>query len=176
MNIKILEDYPDIKIEYLEYLRKWNRIFWLYEWCDNEKIEAIIIRSWIKVDRKLLEEYSNLKFVCRVWVWLDNIDLKECKKREIKVINTPSANADSVADLVIWGILNLSRNLSIWYQWIENRFEYMWREITWKTVSIVWFGNIWKKVYSRLKWFWVKEFFIYDPFINSEEIEKYVKK
>ena len=172
MNIKILEDYPEIKIEYLDYLRKWNKIFWLYEWCDNEKIEAIIIRSWVNVDRKLLNEYINLKFVCRVWVWLENIDLDECKKRDIKVINTPWVNADSVADLVVWGILNLSRNLNNWYSGIENRFEYMWREITWKTVSIIWFWNIWKKVYSRLKWFWVKEFLIYDPHKSREEIEK----
>jgi len=173
MNIKLLEDFPEIKIEYLDYLKKWNKIIWVDEWCDNSSIEAIIIRSWIKVDRKLLWEYPNLKYVCRIWVWLDNIDLDECKKRSIEVLNTPWANADSVADLVIWWILNLSRNLNNWYAWIENRFEYMWREISWKTVSIVWFWNIWKKVYSRLKWFWVKEFIIYDPFISSEDIEKF---
>jgi len=171
MNIKLLEDYPEIKLEYLEYLKKWNKIFWLSELSDNQKIDVIIIRSWIKVDRKLLLEYSNLKFVCRIWVWLDNIDLEECRKRNIKVLNTPWANSDSVADLVISGILNLSRKLNFWFEWLENRFEYMWKEISWKTISIIWFGNIWKKVYSRLKWFWVKNFLIYDPFISKEEIE-----
>jgi D-3-phosphoglycerate dehydrogenase len=171
MNIKLLEDYPEIKLEYLDYLKKWNKIFWFNDSCDNEKIDVIIIRSWLKVDRKLLWEYINLKFVCRVWVWLDNIDLEECEKRDIKVLNTPWANADSVADLVVAGILNLSRKLNFWFEWLENRFEYMWKEISWKTVSIIWFGNIWKKVYSRLKWFWVKNFLIYDPFINKEDIE-----
>jgi len=173
MNIKLLEDYPEIKIEYLEYLKKENKFFWFNDICNNEKIEAIIIRSWIKVDRKLLSEYSNLKFVCRIWVWLENIDLKECEKRNIKVLNTPWANANSVADLVIGGLLNLSRRLNIWYEWIENRFAYMWNEIAWKTVSIVWFWNIWKKVYSRLKGFWVKNFLIYDPFIGAKDIEEY---
>lgn len=173
MNIKLLEDYPEIKLEYLDYLKKWNKIFWFNDSCDNEKIDVIIIRSWLKVDRKLLWEYINLKFVCRVWVWLDNIDLEECSKRDIKVLNTPWANADSVADLVVAGILNLSRKLNFWFEWLENRFEYMWKEISWKTVSIIWFGNIWKKVYSRLKWFWVKNFLIYDPFINAEDIEKF---
>lgn len=173
MNIKILEDFPEIKLDYLEYLKKENNIFAFNKTCNNSKIEVIIIRSNIKVDRKLLDIYPILKFVCRVWVWLDNIDLEECKKRDIKVLNTPWANADSVADLVIAWLLNLSRKLSIWYEWIENRFTYMWSEISWKTASIVWFWNIGRKVYSRLKWFWIKQFNIYDPFISKEDIEKY---
>jgi len=173
MNIKILEDYPEIKIEYLDYLKKWNKIYWFDDNVDFDKVDVIIIRSFVKVNRKLLWEYPNLKCVCRVWVWLENIDVDECNKRNIKVLNTPWANADSVADLVIWGILNITRKLNYWYEWIENRFAYMWPEITWKTVSIFWFGNIWKKVYSRLKGFWVKEFLIYDPFIEKEEIEEF---
>ncbi len=173
MNIKLLEDYPEIKIELLDYLKKWNKIYKFWELCDNDKIDVIIIRTAVKIDRKLLWEYKNLKYACRVWVWLDNIDLDECEKRKIKVLNTPWANADSVADLVIVWILNLSRKLNYWYEWIENRFAYMWNEISWKTVSIVWFWNIWKKVYSRLKWFWVKQFLIYDPFLSVEDIEKF---
>ena len=173
MNILLLEDYPEIKLEYLDYLKKWNKILWLNDKYENEKIDVIIVRSLVKVNKKLLDEYSSLKYVCRVWVWLDNIDLEECKNRDIKVLNTPLANADSVADLVIWWILELSRNIMYWYEWIENRFDYMGREITGKIVSIIWFWNIWKKVYSRLKWFWVKEFLIYDPFISKEEVEKF---
>ncbi len=173
MNIKILEDYPEIKIEFLNYLKKWNKIYKFWQDCDNEKIDVIIIRSNVKVNRKLLAEYKNLKYICRVWVWLDNIDLEECKKRKIKVLNTPWANADSVADLVIAWILNLFRKLDYWYEWIENRFAYMWNEISWKIVSIIGFWNIWKKVYSRLKWFWVKQFLIYDPFLSIEDIEKF---
>jgi len=173
MKIKILEDSPEIKIEYLEYLKKWNKLFWFHNDCLNTEIEAIIIRSWIKADRKLLWEYKNLKYVMRVGVWLDNIDIEECKKRDIKVINTPWANADSVADLVVWWILNTTRKLNYGYEWIENRFAYMWPSISWKTVSIFWFWNIWKKVYSRLKWFGIKEFLIYDPFLKTEDIEQF---
>lgn len=172
MNIKLLEGFPEIKIEYLDYLKNWNRIYTFNDICKTEKIDVIIIRSWVNVDKKLLEKYFNLKYVCRVWVWLENIDLDECNKRDIKVLNTPGANADSVADLVLAGLLNLSRNFGLWYEWIENRFAYMGNEISWKTVSIIWFWNIWRKVYSRLKWFWVKKFLIYDPFINTEDIEK----
>jgi D-3-phosphoglycerate dehydrogenase len=53
------------------------------------------------VDKDFLDKYKNLKIVARVGVGLDKIDLEECKKRNIKVLNTPLANADSVADLVL---------------------------------------------------------------------------
>ena len=71
--------------------------------CDNvsEEINVIIIRSKIIVNSESLDNFSNLKFVARVGVGLDKVDLKECKKRNIKVLNTPLANADSVADLVL---------------------------------------------------------------------------
>jgi D-3-phosphoglycerate dehydrogenase len=173
MNIKILEDYPEIKIEFLDYLKKWNKLYWFNDFIESDKVDVIIIRSNIIINRKILVEYSSLKYICRVWVWMDNIDLDECNRRNIKVLNTPWANADSVADLVIWWILNITRKLNYWYEWIENRFAYMWPWITWKTVSIFWFWNIWKKVYSRLKWFWIKKFLIYDPFLTKDEIEGY---
>jgi D-3-phosphoglycerate dehydrogenase len=68
---------------------------------NDEEIEVVIIRSKTFVDKDFLDKYKNLKIVARVGVGLDKIDLEECKKRNIKVLNTPLANADSVADLVL---------------------------------------------------------------------------
>jgi len=107
MKILILEKYPEIKKEYLDYLEKNNQIFSPHqtspkgEEFKNEQIEVVIIRSNTKVNSDFLNKYSSLKFVARVWVGLDKIDLEECKKRNIKVLNTPGANASSVADLVL---------------------------------------------------------------------------
>jgi D-3-phosphoglycerate dehydrogenase len=133
---------------------------------------VIIIRSNISVDKNVLDDYPNLKFIARVWVGLDKIDLNECKNRNIKVLNTPWMNADSVADLVLAWALNMARNLNKWFEWIENRFEYMGYEFWQKSVWIIWFWNIWKKVYDRFKAFWVKKFFIFDPFLSKEDVEK----
>ena len=172
MKILLLESYPEIKKEYLKYLEKNNEIFELNDNFKPSEIDVIIIRSKIKVDKKLLDNYPNLKYVARVGVWLDKVDLQECKKRWIQVLNTPGANADSVADLVLWWILNLLRNLNYWFRGLENRFDYLWEELNSKSIWIVWFGNIWRKIYKRAKAFWVSKFYIFDPFLKKEDVEK----
>lgn len=172
MKILLLETYPEIKREYLDYLEKDNEFFEIWDEYSDTDINVIIVRSKIKVDSKLLDKYKKLKFVARVWVGLDKIDLKECEKRWVKVLNTPWANSDSVADLVLAWILNLNRKLYFDFEWIEKRYDYMWFELSSRKVSIVWFWNIGKKIYSRLKSFWVKKFLIYDPFISKEKIEE----
>ena len=173
MNILILENIKQIKDKHLKYLLKSHNLFRLWDFYSDDKIDVIIIRSWVVVNKELLEKYINLKYVARVWVGLDKIDLELCEDKWIKVINTPLANMDSVADLVLAWILNLSRKIYLNDINIENRFNYMWRELNNSIVWIIWFGNIWKKVYERLLWFWVKNFLIYDPFIIKENIEQY---
>lgn len=178
MNILLLEKYPEIKKEYLDYLKKNNQIFDIKDNFKNENIDVIIIRSKIVVNSELLDKYSNLKFVARIWVGLDKIDLEECKKRDIKVLNTPWANANAVADLVLAWVLNLARNLNLGMyleseneRFIDDRFEYMWFELTNKYIWIIGFWNIWRKIYERFKVFWVKKFYIFDPFLKREDVE-----
>jgi len=120
----------------------------------------------------LVFEIFEKKFIARVWVGLDKVDLEETKKRNIKVLNTPWANANSVADLVLAGILSMTRNLQKGFLWLEKRFDYMWEELFNKSVWIVGFWNIWKKVYNRFKAFWVEKFYIFDPFLKKEDVEK----
>jgi len=172
MKILLLEDSQEIKIEYLKYLEKNNKIIQFWEEYKSSEIDVIIIRSKIKVNTELLDIFSNLKVIARVWVGLDKVDTEECKKRNIKILNTPWVNADSVADLVLAWTLTLTRKLNKTFSWIENRFEYMWNQISEKFVWIIGFWNIWKKVYNRLKSFWVKKFYIFDPFLKKEEVEK----
>ncbi len=170
--ILLLESYPEIKREYLDYLEKNNNLFEIGDNYKNEEIDVLIIRSKIKVDCELLNKYPNLKFVARVWVGLDKINLEECRKRWIKVLNTPWANANAVADLVLAWVLNLARNLNKGFQWMENRYEYMGFELRNKSVWIIGFWNIWRKIYDRFKAFWIKKFYIFDPFLKKEDVEK----
>lgn len=174
MLILLLENEPEIKERYLGYLNtKDNKIVKIWDKYDEEKVDVIVIRSNIDVNNSMLDRYKNLKHICRVGVWLDKIDIKECMKRWIEIYNTPWANADSVADLVLSWTLNLSRNIRGIFDGIENRFSYMWRELNQRIVGIFWFWNIWKKVYERLKWFGVKNFLIYDPFLKKSDVEKF---
>ncbi|MDD5212862.1 MAG: NAD(P)-dependent oxidoreductase [Candidatus Gracilibacteria bacterium] len=171
----ILENENEIKSEYLSYLKSDGHIIKDFNSdMDNSLVDAIIIRSKITVDSHLLDSYPNLKYVCRVGVGLDKIDLPECTKRGIKVINTPGANSASVADLVIWGILSLLRKTSNKWTSLDDRFQFFGENLENKKIGFIGFGNIAKKLQSRISGFETNEFFFYDPYIDSDvgEVKK----
>ena len=75
-----------------------------------KKFDVIVIKSTVRVDKKFIDKAEKLKIIARAGTGLDNIDIKYCKKRKIKVINTPSLNSNAVADFTVMQILCLVRN------------------------------------------------------------------
>lgn len=179
MNFLILENSQEIKIDYLRYLEEsGHKIYEFWSDVDSDLVDAIIIRSKIVVDSDLLRKFPNLKYVCRVGVWLEKVDLKLCEDRWIKVLNTPGANSWSVADLVVWRILSLLRKTKKSWNSLDDRFLFMWENLENKKIWFIGFGNIAKKVYARLGWFEWNEFCFYDPYISTDEwvVKKIVDK
>lgn len=62
--------------------------------------DALVIRTYTKVDRALLERAPKLRVVGRAGVGLENVDMDACIARGITVLNTPDANSDAVAEYV----------------------------------------------------------------------------
>ncbi len=171
--ILLLEKEPEIKKEYLSYLRDWwFELLDESDDFDNDEIFGLIVRSKVIINESILNKYSNIKFIFRIGVWLDNIDCDLCKERWIKIFNSPGANSDSVADLSIWGTISLMRKIKDIWNIDGDRFDYMGNELWDKNVCMIWFGHVWKKIYQRLVGFGVNKFFIIDPFVNESEIEK----
>ncbi|MGH1338430.1 MAG: D-2-hydroxyacid dehydrogenase [Aureispira sp.] len=73
--------------------------------------DAIIVRSATKVRKALIDQCPNLKVIARGGVGMDNIDVEYARSKGIKVINTPKASSQSVAELVIGHLFVLSRFL-----------------------------------------------------------------
>lgn len=73
--------------------------------------DAIIVRSATKVRKELIDQCPNLKIIARGGVGMDNIDVEYARSKGIKVINTPKASSQSVAELVIGHLFTLSRFL-----------------------------------------------------------------
>ncbi|MHA1592670.1 MAG: 3-phosphoglycerate dehydrogenase, partial [Candidatus Heimdallarchaeaceae archaeon] len=67
--------------------------------------DAIIVRSATKVRGDLFDKAVNLKVIGRAGVGLDNIDMETALARNIKVVNTPAATTNSVAELALTMIL-----------------------------------------------------------------------
>lgn len=73
--------------------------------------DAMVVRSATKVRGELLEKATNLKLIARAGVGIDNIDLERAKEKGIKVVNTPTATTNSVAELALTMILAATRNV-----------------------------------------------------------------
>ncbi|HOP09356.1 MAG TPA: hydroxyacid dehydrogenase [Candidatus Methanofastidiosa archaeon] len=136
-----------------------------------KNFDALVVRSKPKVSRKIIESGKNLKLVARAGVGLDNIDLKACEERGIKVINSPTALSESVAELVFAMLLSFERNIVRSDntmkdgKWEKNSLKGI--EIYEKTLGIIGFGRIGSHMAKIANGFGMKVF-AFDVHKNEE--------
>ena len=120
-----------------------------------KKFDAIVIKSTIQVDKKFIDHATKLAIVARAGTGLDNVDIRYCKKKKIKVINTPSLNSHAVADFTVMQILCLVRNAYKAQIMVKNndfrRDLLLGRDMHNLKIGIIGFGNVGSKVAKRLK-------------------------
>jgi (S)-sulfolactate dehydrogenase len=109
--------------------------------------DAIVVRNRTQVRGELLAALKQCRVVGRLGVGLDNIDVKACEARGMKVIPAIGANALSVAEYVIGSAMLLLRGA---YQstaavaagqWPRNALSNG-REMAGKTLGLIGFGSI----------------------------------
>ena len=110
----------------------------------------VIIPEHIKVDRNLLSKAKNLKLV-QTGAGYDNVDIDACTQFGIWVANASGVNAKAVAEHVMALILSYYKNIPFLDAFMKNRIDesqldYTGSELTGKTIGIVGFGAIGKKV------------------------------
>jgi len=131
--------------------------------------DAIIVRNKTQVNQEVLENATNLKFVGRLGVGLDNIDTEYCKSHNIHVQPATGMNANSVAEYVINSSLSLLKNTSLMHQdtsignWPRTSISS--RELQGKTIGLLGFGLIAKKVSILAKAF-NAQIIAYDPYVD----------
>ena len=82
----------------------------------GQKFDGIIVRNKTSLDEKILINASNLKFIGRLGVGLDNIDTEFCKTKNIHVQPATGMNADSVAEYVISSSMTLIKKIPMFHQ------------------------------------------------------------
>ncbi|MBI3955452.1 hydroxyacid dehydrogenase [Candidatus Gottesmanbacteria bacterium] len=122
-----------------------------------EDVEALIVRSRTKVIGGIIEKGHDLKIIARAGSGTDNIDKVAAQKKGVAVINAPGANAQAVAELTVGLMLSLLRQIPYADksmhegQWLKK--ELMGEEIYNKTVGIIGFGYVGKKVTALVRAF-----------------------
>lgn len=112
--------------------------------------EGLVIRSAVTVTKKILENANNLKVIGRPGVGVDNVDLQTATDKKIVVMNTPLGNVQATAELTMGIIHSLLRKIHLANQSMHNKKwekkNFVGSELFGRTIGIVGFGNIGKKI------------------------------
>lgn len=119
--------------------------------------QALIVRSATRVTAELIGSAPQLRVIARAGTGLDNVDVAAARERGITVLNTPAANAVSVAELTIGLMLAFERHLVDAVtelragRWEKTRFAG--RELAGRTLGLLGLGRIGREVATRARAF-----------------------
>lgn len=122
--------------------------------------QALICQLTTRVDDALFAAAPNLKIVANVAVGYDNIDVEAATKRGILVTNTPGVLDDTTADFAWALLMAVARRVmdgerlvrsGQWKGW--DLLQLLGSDVHGKTLGIVGFGNIGKRMAARARGF-----------------------
>ena len=101
---------------------------------------------------EVLQHAKRLRVISKWGTGIDSIDVASCKRRGIKVCNTPNAFTDAVADTTVGYILCFTRQLHILSQEMKagRWFKVPGRSVRECTIGLIGIGNIGRAVAERL--------------------------
>ncbi|MDY7108292.1 MAG: NAD(P)-dependent oxidoreductase [Planctomycetota bacterium] len=115
--------------------------------------EALLVRTYTRVDETLLRAAPRLRVIGRAGVGLDNVDVPACRARGIEVVYTPEANTQAVVEYVLCLIADALRPRRTVDQalqvrpWEQIRQETSGRrEMSECTIGILGLGRIGKRI------------------------------
>ena len=143
-----------------------------------EEIDAIILRN-IPVTAEMMDRAKKLKVIAKHGIGCNTIDVEAAKARGIQVIYTPTANADSVAEMTVGLFLMMERRIleanvkcrKSEFKTIAPR-DFLGTEILGKTFGQIGMGNIAQRIAHIMSAGFGVKVLGYDPFIPAEEAVK----
>ena len=140
--------------------------------------DGILVRS---ANMHEMELGKNLKAIARAGAGVNNIPLDKCSEKGIMVFNTPGANANAVAELVLGSLIACSRNLAEASQWCKGlkgcddmaksvekgKKQFVGPEIRGKVLGVIGLGAIGAKVANDALNLGM-EVYGYDPYLSVD--------
>ena len=131
--------------------------------------DALLVRSATQVDEEVLAASKQLKVIARAGVGLDNVDVKAATQAGVMVVNAPTSNIVSAAELAVGLLLATARNIAPANavlkggKWARSKFTGV--ELQDKTVGVVGLGRIGMLVAQRLSAFGM-HVVAFDPYVQ----------
>jgi D-3-phosphoglycerate dehydrogenase len=133
-------------------------------------VDALLVRSATRVDADVLAAARRLRVIARAGVGLDNIDVRQATQSGVMVVNAPTSNIVSAAELAVGLLIAAARHIGPASTALRagewKRSKYTGVELYEKTVGIVGLGRIGVLVAQRLSAFGMRVI-AYDPYVQA---------
>ena len=123
---------------------------------ERVKDADIVIVNKVKMNEDVVRNAKNLKLICETATGYDNIDIKYCNERGIKVANTPAYSTSCVAQVTASMACSLMTHLNEYRGFVHegkyqesdsaNKLTPVYHELNGLTWGIIGFGNIGRAV------------------------------
>lgn len=163
--IALLQQRPELKVTVLNRKHSEAELLPLVG-----EVEAMVVRSETKITRKVMEAAPKLRVVGRAGVGVDNVDVDAATQRGVVVMNTPSGNTISTAELTFSMLMALARKIPQAHMTMKagewNRKAFQGVELYNKTLGILGMGRIGSEVAKRALVFGMRVC-AYDPYLTA---------
>jgi D-3-phosphoglycerate dehydrogenase len=136
---------------------------------------AILVRSATQVDAEVIAAAPDLKVIARAGVGLDNVDIKTATTAGVMVVNAPTSNIISAAELTIGHILSLARFIPAAHAALAKgewkRSSFTGTELYEKTIGIIGLGRIGALIAARMQAFGTR-IVAFDPYVTSARAQQ----
>lgn len=122
-----------------------------------KEYSGLVIRSRLPINKKIIDNASNLKFIARVGSGLENINVRYATKKNIALLSAPEGNRNAVGEHALGMLLCLMNKIRLGHESIRegiwNREEHRGWELEGRTVGIIGYGNTGQSFAKKLKGF-----------------------
>src|SRR5687768_922418 len=136
-----------------------------------EPANAVIVRSGTRITRDSLKYARSLQVIGRAGVGVDNIDVEAATENGVAVLNAPSGNTISAAELTLALLLALVRKVPGADKSMRagewDRKSFNGTELYGKTLGLVGAGRIGSEVAKRARVFGMRVI-VYDPYLTPD--------
>jgi phosphoglycerate dehydrogenase-like enzyme len=122
-----------------------------------QAVDAVLVTMDAPLDAQVIQVCPQMKVIAKYGVGVENIDVAYATSKGIPVINTPGVNASATAELALCLMLTLLRSISAAQaamaqsSWKDQLA--LGKELNGKTVGLVGFGNVSRRLVEILQGF-----------------------
>ena len=136
-------------------------------------IQAIVLRTGIKITRDLISRSENLKIIARTGGGVDNVDVAAATEKGVIVTSNVGVNTSSVVEHALALMLALSKQLPLMDRSVRSdrfsvRYRNLPRDLRGQALGLMGFGRIGASLGQACREVFRMKVLAYDPFLPDD--------